>query len=318
MLALMPQSPAVSNFYAPTLPTMSLAVLPSSPLSYDPPSIPTLLPTGPPSSKRPKLSLNTASAAPVFGKNATSLRLETLSATSPTSRNTFRNAHDSERKNTLNRTKPALTSIATNVQTVPDSTPTTTQPRSIAETIEAVFGPSPLASQSIESTSTIPPPQAPYKLPLNTASILTNGPIPRVKAGHMPFSQTLPMLPVSKKVLFRAQLTEVIETTKFTMRHSDIKASLAILATTEADRQEEGGVGAVQNAQEDASDEKSTMQTPRTGEKRDSSDDESYTCPATPVAGRQKRHRQWRWTLGHVSPASPGMESPGNEAVVGS
>ncbi len=39
--------------------------------------------------------------------------------------------------------------------------------------------------------------------------------------------------------------------------------------------------------------------TPRTGDKRDSSDEEdSDTCPATPIAGRRKRHRQWRWTLG--------------------
>jgi hypothetical protein len=39
---------------------------------------------------------------------------------------------------------------------------------------------------------------------------------------------------------------------------------------------------------------------PRTGEKRDSSssEDESDTCPQTPVAGRRKRSRDWRWTLG--------------------
>lgn len=48
--------------------------------------------------------------------------------------------------------------------------------------------------------------------------------------------------------------------------------------------------------------------TPQTGEKRESSDEEdSDTCPATPVAGRRKRHRQWRWTLGPVE-ASSDME----------
>jgi len=39
------------------------------------------------------------------------------------------------------------------------------------------------------------------------------------------------------------------------------------------------------------------------GGKRESSsdeEDESATCPATPVAGRRKRHRQWRWTIAPV------------------
>ncbi|KAJ8106731.1 hypothetical protein OPT61_g9349 [Boeremia exigua] len=50
---------------------------------------------------------------------------------------------------------------------------------------------------------------------------------------------------------------------------------------------------------------------PRLGDKRDSSEseDDSDTCPQTPVAGRRKRSRDWRWTLGKLpgdstSPAS--------------
>jgi len=44
---------------------------------------------------------------------------------------------------------------------------------------------------------------------------------------------------------------------------------------------------------------------PQTGEKRESSDeDDSDTCPATPVAGRKKRSREWVWTLGPVETTS--------------
>jgi len=40
------------------------------------------------------------------------------------------------------------------------------------------------------------------------------------------------------------------------------------------------------------------MVRPVAGEKRDSSDEDSDTCPETPVAGRRKRRREWVWTLG--------------------
>lgn len=49
------------------------------------------------------------------------------------------------------------------------------------------------------------------------------------------------------------------------------------------------------------------------GGKRDSSSDdenESDSCPATPVAGRRKRHRQWRWTLGPVGGSADGGTQP--------
>lgn len=306
----MPQSPAVPNFYAPPNSTMSLAVLPSSPLTYDPTSIPTLLPPGPPSSKRPKLSLNTASAAPIFGKNATSLRLETLSATSPTSRNTFRNAHDAQRRNTVNRTKLALTPLATGVLPVTKSIPAVTQAEPVAETIESVVKPSQPAIATFDSTINDMPFEAPYKLPTNAVSILTNGPIPRVKGRQALFSQTCPVFSATKKVLFRAQLTEDIETTKFTMRHPDIE----VVPTGVTDGGDEQQRTETQDNCEAG--EPSTSHSPRSGEKRDSSDEESDTCPATPVAGRRKRDRQWRWTLGHVSPASPPKPRQANDSVM--
>ena len=53
------------------------------------------------------------------------------------------------------------------------------------------------------------------------------------------------------------------------------------------------------------------------GLKREPSDDEedNDSCPATPVAGRRKRHRQWVWTLGPIEPTSTDKE--GDEANIG-
>jgi len=54
------------------------------------------------------------------------------------------------------------------------------------------------------------------------------------------------------------------------------------------------------------------MVRPLVGEKRESSDEDSDTCPETPVAGRRKRRREWVWTLGPVdkSTFSTGPEDP--------
>lgn len=106
------------------------------------------------------------------------------------------------------------------------------------------------------------------------------------------------MFPAPKKVGFKAPLTEEIVTSRFTMRHSDIGAgqdeSVSTLDLNEA--AEEGVEVAVEEKDAES-------KSPHTGDKRESEDeeereDESY--PTTPVAGRRKRHRQWRWTLGPV------------------
>jgi hypothetical protein len=111
------------------------------------------------------------------------------------------------------------------------------------------------------------------------------------------------MFPSSKKVAFRAPLTEEIKTTKYTMAHSDISSST--ISTLElpppAHPQEEGKVH--REAQSEKSEQDPSSSSPHTGEKRESSDEEdSDACSATPVAGRRKRHRQWRWTLGPIEP----------------
>jgi len=309
----MPQSPASSSSLhtspSTATSTMSLAILPSAPMAYNQP--PVLVAPSP--SKRPKLSLNTSTLPAAFGKKATSLRLETLSATSPTIRNTFSNAHEEDQnlKTPCGRPqRPALSSlsISTLAQSVDqEPTPTPSEPSSSAA--------------SATSTSTVDslPAEVPYKLNYNTTSILSNGPIPRTRSVRRGLAQSKPMFPSAKKVAFKAPLEEEIKTEKYTWRHSDIESSASTISTLELSPPE---ANESEQKTDDSTKVKPTEQlstsSPQTGEKRESSDEEdSDTCPATPVAGRRKRHRQWVWTLGPVQSSEPSTDSqrPGEAGV---
>lgn len=116
------------------------------------------------------------------------------------------------------------------------------------------------------------------------------------------------MFPAAKKVAFRAPLTEDITTEKYTMRHSDLDSSISTISTLElsppeTDKAELKNEGDALKSHSKTEKKKKAGSSPQTGEKRESSDEEdSDTCPATPVAGRKKRHREWVWTLGPVKP----------------
>lgn len=312
----MPQSP-LPDIHTPTSrssSTMSLAILPSSPMPYSQASMPALLPPAPSPAKRPKLTLNTSTTPQVFGKGSTSLRLETLSATSPTGRNTFRNGYGQDRSLKTTRAKPQrpnLTPLAT-VESAPAKpqlpTPLRTDLPSSAESgdITSSSAASTTSISTIDSLST----EVPYKLTYNITSILSNGPLPRTKSKKTSFAPSRPMFPLPKRVAFRAPLTEDIKTSKYTMAHSDIDSSNSTISTLElpSPAQELKHDKTKEVHAEDAKDgaaEDTLVASPRTGEKRESSDeDDSDTCPATPVAGRRKKSRQWRWTLGPVEPES--------------
>lgn len=322
---------------------MSLAILPSSPATY---SQPPLLASAPSPSKRPKLSLNTTILPPAFGKKTTSLRLETLSATSPTIRNTFSNAHeeDSGLKAPGSRPKrPTLSTLSTsNIPThdAPSTSPTAQDHLDASSTSST----STSSTTSAISTSTIDslPPPVPYKLTYNLPSILSNSPLSRPATQRK--KPTKPMFPAAKKVAFRAPLTEDIKTEKYTLRHSDIDSSMSTISTLELsppspDKEpsqpaEQSSSSSPARKPEDkpAADQKQESYAPkpkpkrssppRAGDKRDSSDeeDDSDACPATPVAGRKKRHREWVWTLGPIGgeKAAEGKEEEDREdSVVG-
>ncbi|KAK3626115.1 hypothetical protein LTR56_020022 [Elasticomyces elasticus] len=264
---------------------MSLAILPSSPIAYGQTPVPTLLPPGPSLSKRPKLSLDTLSNPTIYGKKSTSLRLETLSTTSPTVRNTFQNGYNvSQQPKTPSGKRPSLMPLATNVQNV---TPRR-QPTPLRTELPSVTDVPELVSSSAASS----------------ASIST--PMTRPGGTKHHFAR----FPTSKKVLFRAPLTEEIKTSKYTMAHSDIESmqpSLLPMGTKGALLKEKSGG---KTATIGSTAKKPSTASAQPGEKRESSDEEdSDTCPVTPVAGRRKKSRVWRWTLSPVNGSSEQEDS---------
>ncbi|KNG50006.1 hypothetical protein DDE82_004619 [Stemphylium lycopersici] len=291
-------------------------------------SMATQLPIIPPrqAPARPKLSINTEQPR-ILGKGA-SLRLETLSAVSPTVRNTYSNAY--ERPSTapaLQRPQRPQLSIesdfaasSTNVSTNSASTP------SSASTLSST-----LTSASNESASSA----IPYKQPHNLASILSNSPARSIIPRKM--GSNRPMFPAEKRVSFRTPLEEEITTTKYIMAHSDLDSSISTLSTisssasststsTDSDvsasqdslavntsnAASQASISPLSLSLEKCSSTCSSVQSsprpknPRIGDKRDSSssEDDSDSCPETPVAGRRKRTRDWRWTLGPLPSSS--------------
>lgn len=143
------------------------------------------------------------------------------------------------------------------------------------------------------------------------------------------------MFPAAKKVAFRAPLTEDIKTEKYTLRHSDIDSSMSTISTLElsppspdketpqpaeqsssssAHKPEDKSAAGQEQEPYAPKPKPKRSSPPRAGDKRDSSDeeDDSDACPATPVAGRKKRHREWVWTLGPIG-GSKASEEKGEE-----
>lgn len=263
-------------FMSPPLPihtptdssTMSLARLPSQPMAYSEPLAPTLSSTRPSPAKRPRLSLDTNNVPSLF---STSLRLETLSTTSPTARNTFRNAYNSK---VQHRTfsKPVLSPLST---TTTQQTANSESAASSASTTTSV--------SSIDSISSVIPYKLAYK---HTSSILINSPIPRAPR-RVPFARAR-MFSATKKVAFKEPLTEDVKTTHFTLRHSDIESSTSTISTLELSPQS--------TAEQD---DKSHPASLHTGDKRESSDEEG-----------RRTQRQWVWTLASGESVKGQLQQP--------
>jgi hypothetical protein len=313
MISAISQHPAPASFQSsPALPpsmATSLPIMPSRP------------------SQRPKLSVNTHQPR-VFGKGA-SLRLDTLNTASPTVRNTFNNAYE---PNTTTNTSNTLNTYVAPPPGPPgklrlDISTTESAPASICTPDSAsTLSSSTLTSASSESASST----IPYKQPHNLNSILTNSCIvPRKMASR-------PMFPAEKRVSFRTPLEEEIKTVKYTMANSDLESSSSTLTSLESASTDSSSTNPEAIATHHVASPKlskpslsllsSTQKpavitidsaprprkAPRAGDKRDSSEseDDSDTCPQTPVAGRRKRSRDWRWTLGKL----PGdSQSPASE-----
>lgn len=179
---------------------------------------------------RPKLSLNTAQTR-TFGKGS-SLRLETLSAISPTIINTFSNAYDQASRPPASSSEQKLTrpklSIDSSIQYKAPETPNT------AAESQASRTPS---SASTSSASTANSATLPYSNSQILNSILANSPIPRLEPPRRMAAR--PRFPAEKKVSFRTPLEEEIITTRFTYAHYDVEspasgstASLSTMSTS--------------------------------------------------------------------------------------
>ncbi|KAJ4335572.1 hypothetical protein N0V95_008868 [Ascochyta clinopodiicola] len=272
------------------------------------------------SSQRPRLTVNTHQPR-VFGKGA-SLRLDTLSAASPTVRNTFNNAYE---PNTTTNTSNTLNTFVAPPPGPPaklrlEISSTTSQPTTISTPDSAsTLSSSTLTSASSESASST----IPYKQPHNLNSILANSRIvPRKMASR-------PMFPAEKRVSFRTPLEEEIKNVNYTWANSDMESSSSTLTSLDSTSTDSASTESESTATQYSAAPKlqlskpslslqpstqakpvvSTIESsstqrkpPRLGDKRDSSEseDDSDTCPQTPVAGRRKRSRDWRWTLGKL------------------
>ncbi|KAI4605919.1 hypothetical protein J4E83_010345 [Alternaria metachromatica] len=312
---LQPSHPASSAMSGMTSMTSSMAAsLPIIPPRQAPP--------------RPKLSINTEQPR-ILGKGA-SLRLETLSAVSPTVRNTFSNAYERPATApTLQRPSRPQLSIESDVPATSGSTSASTP--SSASTLSST-----LTSASNDSATL----SIPYKQPHNLASILSNSPARSIIPRKMGSSR--PMFPAEKRVSFRTPLEEEITTTRYTLAHSDIESSVSTLSslastasTTDSDAstsQPSLSLKALKNPSEtsisplqlslistsSSAESSPRPKSPRTGEKRDSSssDDDSDSAPETPVAGRRKRTRDWRWTLGPLPSDNKSSVSSVSDATI--
>lgn len=267
--------------------------------------------------RRPKLSVNTSDLPPAFSTNkSTSLRLETLSVTSPTSRNTFSNSygHPSTPVARKPRLNVDLSLASTPVVKPVVSTPHTTSPPESSSSPLSSSTPSAESATSISSTGgTV---STPYRVSFNLPSVLKNGPIPRKRRRVSP-STPIAMFPSTKRVAFRPQLTEEIRTSTYTLRHCDIESALPSPSLPPPQPTEAAPLGSELDDEEDAilieqPVARLSSTPPRAGEKRESSDEEddddedNALYPKTPVAGRQKRMRDWTWTLDPVE----GSDSP--------
>ncbi|KAI4913095.1 uncharacterized protein J4E92_009967 [Alternaria infectoria] len=312
---LQPSHPASSAMSGMTSMTSSMAAsLPIIPPRQAPP--------------RPKLSINTEQPR-ILGKGA-SLRLETLSAVSPTVRNTFSNAYERPATApTLQRPSRPQLSIESDVPATSGSTSASTP--SSASTLSST-----LTSASHDSATL----SIPYKQPHNLVSILSNSPARSIIPRKMGSSR--PMFPAEKRVSFRTPLEEEITTTRYTLAHSDIESSVSTLSslastasTTDSDAstsQPSLSLKALKNPSEtsisplqlslistsSSAESSPRPKSPRTGEKRDSSssDDDSDSAPETPVAGRRKRTRDWRWTLGPLPSDNKSSVSSASDATI--
>lgn len=256
--------------------------------------------------KRPKLSLQTASLPATFANSNTSLARTCITA-SPTVRNTFSNAYE---------IKHTLSAIDT-------PSPCRSADRS------ARHG-SPFLSSSFRMDA------MPYQLPLGVRGILRNSPLKKMAMGRRSVSISAGAIsenrrvyfPAKKQVSFRSHLEEEIKTVRYVVRHSDIETDSEDDAESDGEGDSSGSDSGGSQSEghsssgEDDADEQdrpvrrkkrksvSSERQIRAAALRDGFDDDriAVTLTSGPSWRRRKRQCKWRWTLGNLVPTEVGSK----------
>ncbi|MCJ1339872.1 hypothetical protein MMC09_005164 [Bachmanniomyces sp. S44760] len=245
-----------------------------------------------PSSRRPKLCLQTSTLPPPFArKSATALNIG-LPGDSPTIRNTYANAFEPA----ISAGVSSPTTSNAQIQQAASTTPTCRTPLSSTEQAST---PSSNVSSTTTSTSSdiYPSPSShshnhipPYTLPHTARSILRNSPLPR---RHLTLSATTSrpprrMFPPVKRVLFRESLAEVAPTPVVEASESESESSDSSEGKSKRRRGEKPSLSMTTNG--NAVDETDAVE----------------DAPSTPIQGRRKKRREWVWTLDPVAGGDDG------------
>lgn len=250
----------------------------------------TLLPTSPlaiphgtasASAPRPKLTLNTDSCPRrLLGKGGTGIRLDALSASSPTVQNTYKNSytwsstHASNDKSARNPSTPHPAAAS------PSSSNTSASERSRSS-----------SQASAPDTSRQPAVitgEVPYSRTPNLHPILSNTPLP-TKHVCTPTSAARRVRRQPNSVAFHVTLTEEIRNSRYTARHSDL-----LNPSPRGEKRDSSDTDDGDGEQDD-----DAAVSTESSESSEGTDD--TTDPKTPVLGRRKRRREWKWTLGPLS-----------------
>lgn len=297
-----------------------------------------------PLAARPKLTLQTTALPRTFGTSTTGLSRPFTAApgTSPTVRNTFKNAYD----------VPSPTSTPTSPSKGPNHRFPTDKP---------------ISPYVHHPTTNSPFNHRAYQLPIGVRSILRNSPLDtasRRRSGSISAGAGGPggagsrrvFFPAKKEVSYRMPLEEVIHTERYTAQHIDLvreeeeekeaiqKQQAAGAPHREADRGPEDQATAEStesdsspsSSESNTSDEasadegmpKSTLSKLERKKRRsmrterqvravallDGLDSDQFTgsssTPLTPLQGPAKRRREWKWTLGPLQTSTTGDLSP--------
>ena len=249
----------------------TVTVLPSSPSGFSNSHTASNTSHGENISQRPKLSLNTTfSQRRTLGKGNTGLRLDQVPASSPTSRNTYRNSYDPP----SDRLPTPLRGCGTSTSPPRSLTPC---PSLQASEVEDSCSKDPSSqSRPTLSQEDQKAPAVPYVLGKHARSILTNSPLSRLPLSSAR-QQRRRRRSSSLKVGFCERIEESIQTRVYVAQHFDLLVSSP------------------------SADDKTSMKRESSREnvsREDSLNDD--LCPETPVTGRKKRRRDWHWTLSPV------------------